>query len=148
MNRGYRNLREATDLFDLQAATKGLEDVQAVAAADLDGHGALDLIVASGQGVYVLANTFENKPSPANDRRRYSLLTIRAPGRYGAKVALEDKDAKPLAAQRMGAGPAADTLYFGYCLIRPAAVSLTAADGNTVRQEIPPGAKGGPIVFK
>jgi len=139
MNRGYHNLREGTEIFDLPVALKDLGEVQALAAADIDDDGDLDLVVASGKALYLLSNTFEKKPEEANDRRRNPLLTVRAPGHFGALVTLEDKDGKPLASQRIGDGPAADTVYFGYRDVVPAAVVLTTTEGKTARQTFVPG---------
>lgn len=148
MNRGHCNLRGGTELFDLPAALKDLSAVQSVAAADIDGDGDLDLIVASGDGLYLLSNTFEKKPEDANARPRNPLLTVRAPGRFGALITVEDKHSRRLASRRVGSGPMADTVHFGYRSPLPAAVVLTMSDGKIVRRPVPAGSSGRPIVFR
>ncbi len=148
MNRGYHNLREATALFDLPNALRNLRPPHAVGTADVDGDGDLDLLVAAGRGLHLLSNTFEKKPEEANDRPRNPLLTVRAVGRFGALVAVEDKDRRRLAGRRIGAGPVAGTLHFGYRDAAPAAVSLQTIDGKTLRQGLPPGAAGKPVTFR
>jgi hypothetical protein len=145
MNRGYHNLCEGTENFDLPVALKDLDETQAVTAADVDGDGDLDLIVTSGKGLYALSNTFENKPEEAQMRPRNPLLTVRAPHEFGALVTVVDKDGKPIGSQRIGGGPAADVVYFGYRDVAPAAVVLTTTDGRTVRQAVEPGK---PVVFR
>lgn len=148
MNRGYHNFREGNEVFDLVAALKDVGEVTAAATADIDGDGDLDVIVASGKSLYLLSNTFENKPDEANDRPRNKLLTVRGPGQFGALVTLMDDAGKPLASQRIGAGPVADTVYFGYRSPVPAAVVLTTADGKTLRQKVASDQLGKPVVFK
>ncbi len=148
MNRGYHNLREATVLFDLPNALGNLGQVRAMATADIDGDGDLDLLVASGRRLYLLSNTFEKKPEEANDRPRNPLLTVCAGGRFGARLTVEDRDRRPLASGRVGAGPVADTLYFGYRDPSPSAVLLETTDGKALRQSLAPGPSAKPIRFK
>lgn len=148
MNRGYHNLREATALFDLPEALKAVGAMDAASAADLDGDGDLDLLVSSDKALYLLDNAFEADPQEANERPRNCLLTVRAPGRFGALVTLCDKEGKALSIRRVGTGPAADTLYFGYLAPRPSVVLLGTPGGETLRQDVPPGSSAKRIVFK
>jgi hypothetical protein len=148
MNRGYHNLRGGTEIFDLPAALENLGGIQSVAAADVDEDGDLDLIVASGGGLFLLANTFEKKPEKANARPRNPLLTVRAPGQFGALITVEDAHSRPIVRRRVGFGAVAETVYLGYRAPAPATVVLTTVDGRTVRQTIRAGRSARPIVFR
>ena len=98
--------------------------------------------------MYLLANTFDKKPEESNDRPRHPMLAVTAPGRFGAAVSILDQGSKPLASQRIGFGPVADTVYFGYRSPVPSSVELTTVDGNQSKQNIPSGTAVQRIVFK
>ena len=148
MNRGYHNLREGTDLFDLPNATRDVKEIQVVAALDADADGDLDLVAANGKELWLLKNTFETKPEEANDRPRHPLLTVYAPGRFGAPVSLLDTNDTRWASQQVGSGAVADTVHFGYRNTVPAAVVLTTLEGKEVRRMAPPGPSAKPIVIR